>query len=298
MEDTNAGTDGTSRSAKSNQRVGISERKLKANRENANKSTGPRTTRGKAVSRQNAIKHGLFVNYVTDFEALNEDPEKFKKLLHGFRDQYQPVGRAEEVEVERIAICYWRLKRAWRYENAENLAARRNSCNPELDQERTFCDERSKAERAAIALLQRVIEQIKDTGQVSDELKQQIFAIMPELEALWSELDNHAKVRTEQVEVVEGSQTLSRLKDAWSRDMCTVTMMMALLEPLSGRRLTNVAETTVGLSAIPNSEALDRLLRYETTIERQLNRAIERLDRLQRHRRGEAVPPELRVHFA
>jgi hypothetical protein len=37
----------------------ISERKLQANRANAKRSTGPRTEAGKAVSRRNALKHGI-----------------------------------------------------------------------------------------------------------------------------------------------------------------------------------------------------------------------------------------------
>lgn len=37
----------------------ISERKLQANRANAKRSTGPRTERGKAVARRNALKHGI-----------------------------------------------------------------------------------------------------------------------------------------------------------------------------------------------------------------------------------------------
>ena len=39
----------------------ISEAKLRANRENAKKSTGPKTVRGKAYSRRNALKHGLLI---------------------------------------------------------------------------------------------------------------------------------------------------------------------------------------------------------------------------------------------
>ena len=38
----------------------ISERKVQANRANAKRSTGPRTEVGKAASRRNALKHGIF----------------------------------------------------------------------------------------------------------------------------------------------------------------------------------------------------------------------------------------------
>jgi hypothetical protein len=49
------GTDRVVQPAKLNQ-LTVSERKLKANRENARKSTGPKTPRGKAFSRRNAVK--------------------------------------------------------------------------------------------------------------------------------------------------------------------------------------------------------------------------------------------------
>ena len=51
----------------------ISERKLKANRENAKKSPGPRTARGKEYSRRNATKHGLFARHPVDFVLLGEN---------------------------------------------------------------------------------------------------------------------------------------------------------------------------------------------------------------------------------
>jgi hypothetical protein len=41
---------------------------------------------------------------------------------------------------------------------------------------------------------------------------------------------------------------------------------------------------------LPPKHVVDKILRYETTIERQLYRAIDQLERLQRSRRGDAVP--------
>src|ERR1700676_2414808 len=44
----------------------ISTCKLQANRNNAKRSTGPRSERGKAASRRNALKHGI-LSYSVDF---------------------------------------------------------------------------------------------------------------------------------------------------------------------------------------------------------------------------------------
>jgi hypothetical protein len=42
---------------------------------------------------------------------------------------------------------------------------------------------------------------------------------------------------------------------------------------------------------LPPKEELDKLLRYEAMLNKQLNHGIAELERLQRHRNGESVPP-------
>jgi hypothetical protein len=48
--------------------------------------------------------------------------------------------------------------------------------------------------------------------------------------------------------------------------------------------------------AIPNGDAMDKIIRYEAAAERSLGRALDRLERLQRRRMGDAVPPPLNVN--
>ena len=48
---------------------------------------------------------------------------------------------------------------------------------------------------------------------------------------------------------------------------------------------------------LPPADATDKLLRYDGHLDRQLYRAMDQLERLQRQRRGEAVPPPLNVNL-
>jgi len=50
--------------------------------------------------------------------------------------------------------------------------------------------------------------------------------------------------------------------------------------------------------SLPPADAADKLLRYETHLDRQLYRAMDQLERLQRQRRGENVPPPLNINLS
>src|ERR1039458_4469977 len=85
------------------------EAQTNANRRNAAKSTGPRTTEGKAASSRNALKHGLCAD---QHPLPGEDPEGFRLLLDDLFGRFRPVGDGEETLVLRIAADQWRLDRA------------------------------------------------------------------------------------------------------------------------------------------------------------------------------------------
>lgn len=81
-----------------------------ANRANATKSTGPRTSEGRAVSAMNGQRHGLR----SDSAALlpSESPEAWSALLDGLRKEWKPVGITEELLVERMASAEWKRRRS------------------------------------------------------------------------------------------------------------------------------------------------------------------------------------------
>lgn len=105
----------------------VSERQLAANRANARKSTGPRTPEGKEQVSTNAIKHGLIAHRL----LLPNDPEEsaaeLEALRARFQEEIQPQSVLEQILIERLAACYWRLRRIYQFETNSILRARDES---------------------------------------------------------------------------------------------------------------------------------------------------------------------------
>ena len=82
---------------------------ISANRRNAARSTGPHTLKGKAVASRNALRHGLLAK---DVVLRDEDQQLFDERRETMRAHLDPVGELEELLVERIVLCAWRLRRS------------------------------------------------------------------------------------------------------------------------------------------------------------------------------------------
>lgn len=78
-----------------------------------NNSTGPKTEKGKAVSSQNALKHGLYSD-----RCLIEDEDwlDFEDLRFNIERTLAPQGPVERELVRRITDAAWRLRRIVRIE--------------------------------------------------------------------------------------------------------------------------------------------------------------------------------------
>jgi hypothetical protein len=93
-----------------------SDRKIAANRSNAQKSTGPRTKGGREASRRNAQRHGLAIK-TGEISAFSDDIEKLSKLLSlasGTKKVSEHAREAAEAELDLSRI---RKVRAWLYDN-------------------------------------------------------------------------------------------------------------------------------------------------------------------------------------
>ena len=93
---------------------------IKANGNNAKKSTGPRTEQGKARVAKNALKHGLLAR---DTVLPGEDPADFDRQLSALEADIQPADSLEFELVRQIADSQWRMRRLTRLETGFLAAA-------------------------------------------------------------------------------------------------------------------------------------------------------------------------------
>ena len=92
------------------------EAQIKANQENAKKSTGPTSIEGKKRSSMNAFTHGILSN----FTALPGEDESFMQNLREYiMATYQPLDTMERFLVDRIYIAIVRQVRLCEAEAAK-----------------------------------------------------------------------------------------------------------------------------------------------------------------------------------
>lgn len=93
----------------------ISEKRLAANRANAQKSTGPRGATGKTGPVPSphspipaAIRPGLFVKSLL---LAGESPDRFASFLRAFEHEFLPTTVNERLLVNTMAFAQWRIIR-------------------------------------------------------------------------------------------------------------------------------------------------------------------------------------------
>jgi ATP-dependent Lon protease len=105
----------------------------------------------------------------------------------------------------------------------------------------------------------------------------------------------------------QGSEE-ERVRDGYaSPEQCRKNILQEIDEEIRRLKRYRKARTSVEAvrtqletlrHSIPDAPGLDRLLRYEASLERGFDRTLSQLERLQRMRRGHSVPPPIKVDIA
>ena len=287
----------------------MSPAQIEANRRNAQKSTGPKTARGLAKSKLNAFKHGLLSREVLiRGKHAGESRREFQKLAEQFYEDLDPVGSLEWLLVDQIVTAYWRLRRVLRAEAGEialnvesghwkrtRIDIRFESMHWGLfDDPTRFMDNSALGNRLMANQLKEVRASVEKTGQLTEAaIKKVIFHGKPyrltqDLEELRLKLESNPQgLDTSALGAWQKEQALSFIDRKWR--------LISWNQEICEEHERNAEQAHQAADVLPPPTVLDRMMRYETKLERQIYRAMNQLERLQRQRLGETVPPPLTV---
>jgi hypothetical protein len=89
-------------------------RRAEANRQNALRSTGPKTDVGKARSSRNSSRHNLLAKAATPLAQPNQE---LQTLLNRFNTEFHPSSVHEETLIQELAGAAWRMRLGTRFES-------------------------------------------------------------------------------------------------------------------------------------------------------------------------------------
>jgi hypothetical protein len=162
---------------------------IERNRQNSQKSCGPRTDSGKARSSQNALKNGL---YAISAKLPSEDQELY--LLHAaaFIADLNPEGATQQALVEIVSDNAWRLRRIRVLLEAQtDFLIRSVDCPVEMSVE-TFIKEQAAATRA-----------LETVGRCEQRMQAGMAKALKQLKELQKEAA-HEGIQTEAAEPESG----------------------------------------------------------------------------------------------
>jgi hypothetical protein len=292
----------------------MSPAQLEANRLNAQHSTGPKTPEGKAASSLNAFKHGLRSGEVViRGSCLQEDNDEFEALHERLWDDLQPVGALEEILVDQIATTHWRLRRALKAEsgeitlNVDSGQYHRSNSKPlmrswfALNEFAKIDDPVAKMRESSLgnSILENILEEllldVENEGVISEAAFKkagEIFRDTPN-----SFIKDLERVRA-RMEKNEDGMAPERIK-AWALSWVNSRLEDVLRDKAKCEDREKIEEQArQSAQALPAPEVIDKLMRYIKALERQLFQSMNQLERLQRRRQGENVPPPLAVQVS
>jgi hypothetical protein len=280
-------------------------------------TTGPRTQPGKRRSKMNAIKHGIFAaGILSGFERKSDHEKLFEDLCNYF----QPQNVIDELLVEKLAMLYRRHRRLLMAEAAEIL---KQLSDDKLQKEALEQEDRlnsKKSERGlmeflanpfvvvrCIQLLTYWRERICHRGydayfdlplmrklygrcpgeELDAQTQQRITEAFTESE--WNTHKGRSEKETHEFHERQCKDLLSKLDG----DIEYLKHVKSVTDSVS----TELTENERNSQLVPRAENLDRLIRYEAHICREVDRTLGHLEQSIRMRLGQPVPPSINIEI-
>jgi hypothetical protein len=153
------------------------------------------------------------------------------------------------------------------------------------------------------ALLQVAKSEIARFGSLSEKIQNMVRRIFSLTDGLFTQFclnagPTEARMEDRPLEKVVDHQTDEKyFADGVVAMIDDYLEEIGTLKEYAARRENLERDAEARSFSLPPADVTDKLLRYESHLERQLYRAMDQLERLQRRRRGENVPPPLTVNL-
>ena len=148
------------------------------------------------------------------------------------------------------------------------------------------------------ALLKKAKSEIASEGYISEKTRMGIVEAFCFWDSLFALTCSNAgpkaaKVEGQPLAIVEDKESRKKLVAFIDERLDRISLFKKYT--LEREKLNRDSETRS--FSLPPAVATDKLLRYEAHLDRQLYRAMDQLERVQRQRRGDNVPPPLNINL-
>ncbi len=233
-------------------------------------------------------------------------------MLLDLKDHFAPQGVLEEMLVEKIVVAYWRLRRAHRFEvgiirdkldnaadeyyAANSFGAREHKTDEQIDKEIQETEEVLQEWRCDKNLFLQMSRDGKDL--------QEIYSYEDNWEWLFDKItETLEEITYESPAALRKSLNQAGWSDAdiWQSHLQVCDEASSLqvqeIQNLQREKVKNqhALQVRMNVSSIPAGLELDRLLKYEGSIEKQFYKALHELQRLQAARNHQPVPPPVAI---
>ncbi|SHJ67534.1 hypothetical protein SAMN02745165_02915 [Malonomonas rubra DSM 5091] len=277
----------------------MTEKQTTANKKNALKSTGPKTSSGKEVSSLNSLRHGILSNRML---IEGEDPLEFSDIMKELQHDLKPTGFLEKTLVEKIAIILWRQKRILAAESAMiKLHRQENELLKQVNRSLGLQAYSSKAVST------------DDLIPLEQQEHDSHAKVLEEISALWGE--GHAENLTPGA-IKKHAPILWSIAESWAKEDLMTTeeyfddylQDQTLLDWLEECRshsynelkrherqplLASLYDSAIEAASIPDPITRENLTRYQVSLDNQLYKAMKAFWQQQemRQRRSIDVTP-------
>ena len=275
----------------------VIDRRTAANRQNALKSTGPRTKAGKLAVAKNSTDHGIYT--VCPVIKPVESAREWKCYYAAMLASLATLGMLEATLAERIILTAWRLRRVMRYETEQIRLKQAGAIGIVCTQLRQAA---SRPGVDAFADLEASLLQKHDSSadpdcgyddyvsndmELSEEDAQELLSRVHDALGWPDRFDNYW-------------QTLPK-SESW-----TAGRVRQLVGVLTERHCEQSEKQMAGEGKqrldeyrrehlLPGEGTLEKVMRYEAHLSRLLHRDLHELQRLQAMRQGQPVVPPIAI---